>query len=86
MKTAITYLAFAALFLAAGPQVHECHAMGSKNGTVQQRDEGSRAEDQKERTPEDVRLQKEKDAPEKEPVPPQKKPRIKYRDQSKCRC
>jgi hypothetical protein len=86
MKNAITYLAFAALFFAAGPLVHECHAMGARNGAVQQRDEGSRAEDRKDRTPEDVSSEKKKGAPEKEQAPPQKKPRLKYRDQSKCPC
>ena len=87
MKNTITYLAFAAVLLfATGPQVHVCHAMGSKNGAAQQSDEGSRTEDQKDKKPGDVLSPKDKESSEKKKAPSQKKPRLKYRDQFECSC
>ena len=87
MKNTITYLALAAaLLFAAGPQVHVCHAMGSKNGAVQQPDEGSRTEDQKEKKAGDALSPTDKESPEKKKAPPQKKPRLKYRDRFECSC
>jgi hypothetical protein len=87
MKSTVTYLALAAaLFLAAGPQVRVCLAMGSKNGAAQQPDEGSRTEDQKDKKPGDVLSPKGKESPETKKAPPQKKPRLKYRDQFECSC
>jgi len=86
MKNTITYLAFAALMFAACPQVHVCHAMGSKNGAVQQQDEGSRAQDQKDKKPGESLSPKDKESPEKNKAPQQKKPRLKYRDQFECTC
>jgi hypothetical protein len=87
MKNMITYQALAAaLLFAAGPQVHVCHAMGSKNGAVQQPDEGSRTEDQKDKKPGDALSPQDKESLEKKKAPPQKKPRLKYRDQFECSC
>ena len=87
MKNTITYLAFAAVLLfATGPQVHVCHAMGSKNGAVQKPDEGFRTEDQKDKKAGDALSPTGKESPEKKKAPPQKKPRLKYRDQFECSC
>ncbi len=87
MKNMITYLTLAAVLLfAAGPLVHVCHAMGSKNGAAQQPDEGSRTEDQKDKKPGDALSPTGKESPEKKKAPPQKKPRLKYRDQFECSC
>jgi hypothetical protein len=87
MKNTITYLAFTAVWLfATGPQVHVCHAMGSKNGAAQQPDERSRTEDQKDKKPGDALSPQGKESPEKKNTSPQKKPRLKYRDQFECSC
>jgi hypothetical protein len=87
MKSTITYQALAAaLLFTAGPQVHVYHAMGSNNGTAQKPDEGSRMEDQKDKKPGDALSPKDKESPEKNKGPQQKKPRLKYRDQFECSC
>ena len=87
MKNTVTYLALAAAFsFAAGPLVHVCHAMGSKNGAAQQLDEGSRTEDQKDKKAGDALSPTGKESPEKKKVPPQKKPRLKYRERFECSC
>jgi hypothetical protein len=87
MKNKVTYLALAAVLLfAAGPQVHAAYAMGSKGGAVQQPDEGSHTEDQKDKNPGDALSPKDKESSEKKKEPPKKKPRLKYRDQFECSC
>lgn len=87
MKNMIAYLVLTAVLLfASGPQMHVCHAMGSKNGAVQQPGEGSRTEDQKDKKSGDVLSPKEKESSEKKKAPQQKKPRLKYRDQFECTC
>ena len=87
MKSTITYLALAVvLLLAAGPQAHVCHAMGSKNGAAQKPDEGFRTEDQKDKKAGDALSPTGKESPEKKKAPPQKKPRLKYRDRFECSC
>jgi len=87
MKRTVTYLALAAaLFLAVGPEVRACLAMGSKNGDAQQPDEGSGTEDQKDKRPGDAVAPKDKESPENKKAPQQKKPRLKYRDQFECSC
>ena len=87
MKNTITYLAFAAVLLfATGPQVHVCHAMGSKNGAVQKPDEGFRTEDQKDKKAGDVVSPKDKESLERKKLPPRNKPRLKYRDRFECSC
>jgi len=87
MKNTITSLALAAaLLFAAVPLVDVAYAMGSKGGAVQQPDEGSRTEDRKDKKPGYVLSPKDKESPEKNEAPLQKKPRIKYRDQFECSC
>jgi hypothetical protein len=91
MKNTFTYPALAALLLfAAGQQVHDCQAMGSRNGAVQQQDdrtdEGHREQDQKSKRPADVLSPEGKGSEKKGKTSPRKKPRLKYRDESKCQC
>jgi hypothetical protein len=91
MKNTIVYLALmAAPLLVSGSQVHDSYAMGSTNGAVQQQDdrtdEGHREQDQRSKKPGDVLSPKEKDPQEREKASPEKKPRLKYRDESKCPC
>jgi hypothetical protein len=89
MKNTIMYPALAAaLLFAAGPQVQDLAAADSGNSAVQQRDDGSRTEDRgrETMTPKAVLAPGEQGFPEKQKESPQKKPRLKYRDQSKCSC
>jgi hypothetical protein len=91
MKNTIVYLALtAAPLLVSGSPVHDSYAMGSTNGAIQQQDdrtdEGHREQDQRSKKPGDVLSPEEKGSAEKGKASPEKKPRLKYRDESKCRC
>jgi len=90
MKTAtITIVLGTALFLAAGVQAKSVLAMGAENSAVQspdnKTDENQRVKDKDKQTGDDI-SSKGSNTRNTEKSPPQKKPRLKYRDEPGCSC
>ena len=91
MKSIIICIALATaplLFPSIQPQ--QILAMGSKGGGVQPQDTGKdeehREKDHEGEKPGETTPPKDSGSQKKGKSPPEKKPRLKYRDESKCQC
>jgi hypothetical protein len=91
MKSLVVRIALVtALVLVADVLPHNILAMGSKGGAVQPQDiktdERYLERDHEGKGTRDGLSSKESDTQKKEKAPPAKRPRLKYRDESKCSC
>jgi hypothetical protein len=91
MKSIIVRIALVtALVLVADVLPHSVLAMGSKSGAVQPQDiktdERHLERDHEGKGTGDGLSSKESGTQNKEKAPPAKRPRLKYRDESKCSC